>query len=298
MDRSIGCLVGEIGPLTNTYRRRDLEPVDRLLALWRVGDILHMAGIEKPHSVGWAIERATNGIIKRPVVFRAFKIRLVWETEEALLSQCRGLRSVGNVIEMLPYIDPTLRGSDDLPSAELDDLLSRMISSSASEFRLFLKQFKRAHASVRIGERNPRNTHLGDITERYEHLIKLIRELAAVALEATEESRAAVQDCVSLVDVELAAELIDALLDISSPGYRGEGTHHLQRNGHSPMWLTELHELHFSADKRDRARFRRIVGLGDMTKAAGMIRASDNPGKWRRFCEVRFSLGDADDGGQ
>jgi len=257
------------------------------VALWRIGELLVASGVEKPHSIGREIERATNGIIKRPLIFRAFKIRLVWQSESQLLKECAGLRAISNVVEMLPYLDPTLDRTDRIGDAELDDLLLRMRTSGASEFREYLTDFKRTHASGRVGETNPRDGHLGKTSREFCHLIRFVEEVSRIELDCSEESRLAVLALAADVEVEAAAALVEASLDQSDHGRDRLAT----SSEAGPDWYRELAVLATSAGKQKRARLRRLVGVQMLSKVAGMLRASRNPRAWRRLCELRLDLG-------
>jgi hypothetical protein len=156
-------LIRAIVPLNNRYRAEG-PTRGKLEALWELGDHLHRAGVAQPHRVGWQIQRETKGLIKRPTVFRAFKIRSIFPTKQALLTDLRGLKYLSNFIEMLPLIDPAQPVRARLSESALADLYRHARDDSPSAFKRFLVSAKSGYSHGRLGIRLDRARHLNELS--------------------------------------------------------------------------------------------------------------------------------------
>lgn len=160
MVQELGSIIQELRVSVNQATSRETSPVDSLAAMWTIGEILRRHSINQPHSFGVQLQKATGGIVKRPLIFRAAKVRDIWPDRESLLRECSGLKSQHNVVEMFPYLDPGRRSQYDVPESELSALRSAMVRLSSSEFTPLLKSFKRAHPHARLGRALDRAQHL------------------------------------------------------------------------------------------------------------------------------------------
>lgn len=154
-EKKVRYVVSQIVPYTNQYRI-EKNPLNSLIVMWEIGDILIKNKITKPHHIGWKIQELTNGIIKRPIIFRSYKIRIVWPDKAQLIGDCKGIKSVSNVIEMLPFIDPE-KGENILPDEELAILKKNMIIMKSDAFNQFLKDYKQKHKEMGVGGTNVRD---------------------------------------------------------------------------------------------------------------------------------------------
>lgn len=181
MQEDIGSIIQELRVPVNQASSREASPVDCLAAMWDIGEILRRHSIDRPHSFGVEIQKATGGIVKRPLIFRSAKVREIWPDRDSLLRECSGLRSQHNVIEMFPYLDPSQRSKYDVTESELSSLRAAMTRLSSSEFSPLLKSFKKAHPQARLGRTLDRDQHLPGMARFAEKLrisrISLLEEL-------------------------------------------------------------------------------------------------------------------------
>ena len=73
----LSLLIDKITKSNNVYRDSVKSPLDKILALWDMGNIMFECEIEKPHACGWKIQDQTVGIIKRMTIARAYRIRQI-----------------------------------------------------------------------------------------------------------------------------------------------------------------------------------------------------------------------------
>jgi hypothetical protein len=156
----IGGLLQELRPAVNRATDRRTSPVDSLVAMWEIGDLLRKRSILKPHSFGVELQRATGGIVKRPLIFRSAKIREIWSSPDEIRRECSTLKSQHNVIEMLPFLDAKQRTKYDISEAELEALRRAMVNLPSNEFFPRLRDFKKAHPSRRLGKPLDRDQYL------------------------------------------------------------------------------------------------------------------------------------------
>ena len=122
MSANIKEVVSRIASLNNKYRDRSTPIHVKLEALWEIGDTLIKLGVTKPHAIGWAVQKETRGLIKRPTVFRSHKIRTIWDTKESLIRDFGESKSLSNLIEVLPLIDPAQEVRNRLSKQQLDEI--------------------------------------------------------------------------------------------------------------------------------------------------------------------------------
>lgn len=160
MQEDIGSIVQELRTPVNQASNRETTPTDCLAAMWDIGEILRRHAIDHPHSFGVRIQKATGGIVKRPLIFRSAKVREIWPDKASLMQECSGLRSQHNVVEMFPYLDPVQRARYGVSESELSSLRAAMVRLSSREFSPLLMAFKRAHPQARLGRTLDRDQHL------------------------------------------------------------------------------------------------------------------------------------------
>jgi hypothetical protein len=148
-------IISEISQYTNEYRLKK-DPLNRLVSMWEIGDVLLKNKQIKPHQIGWKIQELTNGIIKRPLVFRSYKIRTIWPDKTQLIKECTGIKAISNVIEMLPFLDPE-KEENIPPDKELSILKNNMVNMDAITFNSYLKDYKQQHKDMGVGGTNIRD---------------------------------------------------------------------------------------------------------------------------------------------
>ena len=156
-------LIKKIVSYNNRYRDRSSSPIERLRALWYIGDVLVKGGVDKPHTCGWAIQKETKGLIKRPIIFRGFKARAIWESVSEMNRSLSGLKGMSNFIEMLPFIDPQQSVRGKLTDDELIGIYHRACIDSPGEFCKYLNSLKGKYVSGRLGQKLDKSKHLNGL---------------------------------------------------------------------------------------------------------------------------------------
>lgn len=162
---SINAIVKNVGEINNRYRDPATPIRVKLEALWEMGDLMIRLGVTKPHSIGWAIQRETKGLIKRPTIFRSHKIRTIWPSKQDLARDLGDLRGLSSLTELLPLIDPAQNVKRKLSHEQLMDLYSHACSDGPAEFKNYLKAIKKRFSHGKLGKSLDRSKHLGQLHE-------------------------------------------------------------------------------------------------------------------------------------
>ncbi len=187
MSANIKEIVNRIASLNNKYRDLSTPILAKLEALWEIGDMLVQLGVTKPHTVGWAIQRETRGLIKRPTVFRSHKVRTIWNTKEILIRDFGELKSLSNLIEILPLIDPAQEVRKKLSQQQLTEIYKHACHDSPIKFKGYIKALKQQYAHDRLGHPLNRDRHLKELGGVGESLRTLISYLNKI-IGASESS--------------------------------------------------------------------------------------------------------------
>ena len=163
MMRNLGTVIEQIAPHNNVYRDRTASIRDKLAAMWQIGDILMKTAVTKPHSLGWAIQRETGGLIKRPTVFRSYKFRVLWPNKLEFLERFGDIRGLSSLVEMLPLLDPGQRVKHRVPANIVDDLRSKMRVLPPARFKAELDAVKKRYSDGTLGKTYDRNRGLATI---------------------------------------------------------------------------------------------------------------------------------------
>ncbi len=180
MAANIKEMVNRIASLNNKYRDLSTPIRAKLEALWEIGDILVQLGVTKPHAVGWAVQKETRGLIKRPTVFRSHKIRTIWNSKENLIRDFGELKSLSNLIEILPLIDPAQEVRNKLSQQQLTEIYKHACYDSPVKFKGYIKALKQQYAHDQLGRPLNRNKHLkelGEVTEGLRILITYLNKI-------------------------------------------------------------------------------------------------------------------------
>jgi hypothetical protein len=145
----------------NKYRDPSIPPNEKIIALWEIGDILFRRGVDKPHTMGWAIQKETGGLIKRPTIFRSYKIRLIWESKELLKKDLGCIKSLSNLTEILPLIDPQQKVRKQLSNTQIQDIFSHACLNSPRDLKKYVKRIKINYAYGRLGKALDKSKYLG-----------------------------------------------------------------------------------------------------------------------------------------
>jgi hypothetical protein len=156
----LSLLIDSITKSNNVYRDTDQTPIDRILALWDLGDVLFKHKVDKPHSYGWKIQDQTNGLIKRMIIARAYRIRQIWPERGHIEKTFREIKGLSIFIESLPILDPNGVMFKSLSKDLIDELIKYMNILPAVHFKKYIKNFKAKHKQGRVGEINDRTRYL------------------------------------------------------------------------------------------------------------------------------------------
>ncbi len=187
--RDISGVVQAITKWNNVYRSPDANLQSKLEALWEMGDYLHKIGARNPHSLGWKIQEATKGLIKRPTVFRSHKLRSIWSTKGEFVRDCRGIKGFSNLREMIPLLDPAQKVHRRIPTQVLAELKKKMRTLSPIEFEKELAAVKAMFKTGRLGERLDRAKHLGGYEELRRCFVCVFQALEKVMAKADSKQR-------------------------------------------------------------------------------------------------------------
>jgi hypothetical protein len=162
-------IVRELIPLNNRYRDSAQSTTHKLEALWEIGDYLVRTGVKNPHSLGWAIQRETHGLIKRPTIFRSHKYRQIWPTRTEFLATFASLRSLSNLKELLPLLDPEQTVRTRLSPSEVSELCQRACLDKPVTFQRYIAGWKRRFRGERLGQPLDKEKHLQELTHIVSH---------------------------------------------------------------------------------------------------------------------------------
>jgi len=165
MSTSVNAIVQAISEANNQYRDQSTPVRQKLEALWEIGDCLTKMGVTRPHSIGWAIQRETGGLIKRPTVFRSHKIRTIWPSKEELTRDLGKLQGLSRLTELLPLIDPDQAIRGRLSAQQIADLYKHACSDGAHQFKGYLSTLKKQLSHGKLGKPLDRNKHLANLRE-------------------------------------------------------------------------------------------------------------------------------------
>lgn len=158
-------LIDDITISNNTYRDINKTPLNRILAMWDLGDILFKNGVDKPHTCGWEIQDHTVGVIKRMTIARSHRIRKIWPSKDNFKILFKDIKGISILIESLPLLDKDGPAHNILSKNIKGDLIKNMNTLSTIEFKKYIKELKAKYKIGRIGEENDRKKYLNDYTE-------------------------------------------------------------------------------------------------------------------------------------
>lgn len=203
-------IVKAIASANNQYRLRDQEPVKRLVALWEIGDVLHRMKVRNPHALGWEIQKATRGLIKRPTIFRGHKIRTIWPSKQLLSADLRSIKGLSVLTEMLPLIDPSQPVHKKLTQEHFTTIFRHANSDSPQAFKVYIAQLKTKFSRGRLGARLDRSRHLKALdqtVDAYRRLLVALADCMTIErLERREGIRRTVpeNECAALANMSLS----------------------------------------------------------------------------------------------
>ncbi len=180
---NLNLLIDEITKDNNIYRDTKESPINKILALWDLGNILLKHKIDKPHSYGWKIQEQTIGIIKRMTIARAYRIRQIWTERNYIKNTFKKINGLSVFIESLPILDKNGQMYKSLSKKVIDELIKNMNRLSSSDFKKYIKNFKTKYGLGRIGENNDRERYLKDYVNIQNYFLTFYKQLQKLILE-------------------------------------------------------------------------------------------------------------------
>lgn len=180
---NLNLLIDEITKANNIYRDVEESPINKILALWDLGNILFEHKVDKPHSYGWKIQDQTIGIIKRMTIARAYRIRQIWIERSYIKNTFKEIKGVSIFIESLPILDTNGQMYKSLSKKEIDEFIKNMNILSSTHFKKYIKNFKAKYGQGRIGEKNDRERYLKDYVSIQNCFLNFYKQLQKLILE-------------------------------------------------------------------------------------------------------------------
>ena len=180
---NLSLLIDDITKSNNAYRDTNQAPINRILALWDLGDILLKHKVDKPHSYGWKIQDKTNGLIKRMTIARAYRIRQIWPERSYVKKTFSGIKGLSVFIESLPILDSNGAMYKSLSKKLIDELIKYMNILPAVQFAKYIKNFKAKHQQGRVGETNDRERYLKDYVNIQKYFLNFYKRVQKIILD-------------------------------------------------------------------------------------------------------------------
>lgn len=273
MSASVNAIIKVISSTNNRYRDPAASTRMKLEALWELGDQLIRMGITKPHTVGWAVQRETRGLIKRPTVFRSHKIRTIWASKDDLIRDLGRLQGLSNLTEILPLIDPAQTVRNRLSQEQLTEIYQHACSDSSQKFKRYMSDIKKHFSHGKLGKSLDRSKHLDQLSEIVSnfkilltHLLKLLDQSSSAERDhfrtttSIEELRAFSNMCIGLTTKENYR--LFKKLGQSSSASQNQHFHALYN--HFRVILDKTSDV-------ERARLRRLISAEALAEMSDMV---------------------------
>jgi hypothetical protein len=255
------------------------SPVDRMMTLWQIGELLRNEGVQRPHAYGLEIQALTNGLITRAVIFRAAKARAIWSSQDALRSELSGLRSVQYFYDSLALLDP----KSQIATSERRALLKAAATLDGKSFRAMLISMKATLTGGRLG--TDKRTKRGR-DSMMENTIA-IRALLSSLEEFAKSSDGGEQFRVAVPDDERSAlsNMTIALASVRNLSiYKANNS--LKSNAELPNFRA-VYELFArivgTKDDRERARLRSLINGDEFQRLASVLQALRDDASRERY---------------
>ena len=273
MPTSISALVRAISDINNCYRDPSTTTRAKLEALWEMGDQLTKLGVTKPHSIGWAVQRETKGIIKRPTIFRSHKIRAIWPSKQDLMQNLGGLQGLSSLTELLPLIDPVQGVNRKLSPEQLRDIFQHACADSPGEFKQYLRALKKQFSHGKLGKPLDKAKHLPQLREVVSNFGQLRTLLFNLFDQESDAERLAFRAHTSTDELRAFSNMCIALT--TKDNYRL----YKHMGSSSPSSLNKefatlygrFREILNKAADVERARLRRLISADALAEMSDMI---------------------------
>jgi hypothetical protein len=278
MSPNIKKIVGAISELNNQYRGGNVTPGGKLAIMWEIGDILFRNGVVQPHSVGWAIQEETKGLIKRPTIFRSHKVRQIWPSKIELEKNLKNIRGSNYFIEILPLIDPRQAVRGKLSEEQLNDVYRHACTDSPSQFSQYLCEMKKKYSYKRLGKALPKDQHLERLKGLLEQFKLFQQKVWKLMQERTSDQREAFKQEIPREELLAFANMCISLTTKENyKMYKRKGP---DNSCGSDEIFKSLYDAFFllldKKDDKERARLRRLIASEALAQMSDMITSIQN----------------------
>jgi hypothetical protein len=265
-------LIKAIVPLNNVFREGSRTSIERLLIMWEIGNELVEHAVNSPHSCGWAIQEKTKGLIKRPTIFRSYKVRSIWPSKESLKQDLGKIKTLSNFTTILPLIDPNQPVRKKMSKNELQNLFQLASNNQSNEFKSYVEALKAKYSHGSLGKKLDKSKHLKDLSEITNHIKRLNKELSYLIIRGTAEERELFRSQISEPDRKTLSNMFLALTTKENFKLYRPAT---ESGSSSTDYINRIYDSLIKAlDKTsdvDRARFRRLLDSNFLANISDML---------------------------
>jgi hypothetical protein len=289
MAADITVIIKAISDINNRYRDSSISTRMKLEALWEMGDLLGKLGVIKPHAIGWAVQRGTNGLIKRPTIFRSHKIRTIWPSKEKLLEDLGGLQGLSSLTELLPLIDPAQDVKHKLSPEQMNSLFKHACSKPPGDFKRYLCTIKKRFSHGKLGKPLDKAKHLTLLQDIVSDFKALRTFLCHLLNEGSAAERLKFRAHTSTNELRSFSNMCIALT--TKDNYRlykrlGPASPSSLNKEFSSLYVRFKTILDKSADV-ERARLRRLISAEAMAEMSDMVSSMSSEESIEDFKERR-----------
>ena len=266
-------LIRRITPFHNAYRAPRMTVSDRILALWEIGHEMNSLGFNNPHATGSALQAYTKGVIKRPTIFRGYKVWRMWPRMDALERETGAFKSLTNLQELLPYLDPDQPIRSKLTTHEYQDLMAHAASDAPAAFKVYLALLAQKYGHGRLGKPLDKSKHLAGARPLARLLLELVAKLSKAVAQEDDAKISLLRNNISALEIRSFANICLSLT--TSENYRlYKDLPPDQSESGLPEFKVlydKLKELMAPNKERERARLRRVISAADLAEASDLI---------------------------
>ena len=273
MSANIKEIVARIASLNNLYRDLSTPIRTKLETLWEIGDLLVKSKVTKPHTVGWAVQRETRGLIKRPTVFRSHKIRTIWNTKESFIRDLGELKALSNLTEILPLVDPSQEVRAKLSQQQLVDIYKHACYDSPMKFKEHIKALKQKYAHGRLGHSLNRDRYLKELGTVAKNLRTLTDYLNGLMSDPESPARLQFRNNTPELEIRAFSNMCISLTTKENLRlYKNIGPAESSSKNESIKYLYDYFYTILNLKRDDeRARLRRVVSAEVLAQLSDMI---------------------------
>lgn len=277
---NLDLIIKKIIPFNNVYRDNGKTPFQKLCALWNIGNELIKMGVEKPHQYGWQIQRETKGIIKRPTIFRGYKVRLIWPSLDNLKSALNGIKGLSSFIEMLPLIDPEQQSKYKVPEETKLQIFKHACSDTTQSFKKYINSVKEKYAAGRLTKKVDRFRHLSELNKYviiFSNLYKLLdsilnNDLPIQRTDFREQMPQQMRQSLSNMCISLTTK-------VNYRYYRTPKAHILSTRDDYNMLFTYFKTILDVQGDAERARIRKLISSDYFANMSDMLSSIEDESK-------------------